>query len=163
MFFFFFLFCYLFFSSLTLTWYLLKFFLLFVEVVTVFIHSSPQFGLLNFLSDKLLISVSLGFFMNFYLVLWFETYSSVSSFHLALCVHFYTIYVTATSLSFEGVASCRRWTLHPCPALGCHSNLCVCPSSLLHFFNSAHEVRIFQAVSIPKGRISAPRMRLLGS
>ena len=58
------------------------------------------------MSGKLLTSVSLGFFLGFYFVLSFGTYSSVSSFCLTLGVCFYELGRTATSPSPEGVALC---------------------------------------------------------
>ena len=54
----------------------------------------------------------------------------MSSFHLTLCVGFYTVEETATSPSLEGVASCRRWSFSfiPATAFVCLSHFCVCTS-----------------------------------
>lgn len=66
-------------------------FYLFVKVVSVIIHFSPKLG--KHLYDhyfELLTSISLKFFMGFYLVLLCGIYSSISSFYLTsvcfLCV-----------------------------------------------------------------------------
>ena len=66
---------------------------------------------LNTLSGKLLISISLVFFfffLEFYLVLSFVTYSSVSSFCLTFCVCFYES-GKATTSCIEGMALCRSF------------------------------------------------------
>ena len=74
------------FSSVISVWYFLYF--LFVEILTLFLHCSPDFGMhlydhyFNSLSGKLLVSISQGLFLDFYFVTLFGTYSCV--FHFSL-------------------------------------------------------------------------------
>ena len=120
---------------------------LFVQVCTVFIHFLLSLVnifmtiTLNSLSDRLLISVSLKFFLlrfwfcffiwNIFLCSFFFFFS----FCLILCIGFYELDKTATAPSFEGVDLCRRWKLllNPALALVRLSKLCDCLSSLSHF------------------------------
>ena len=82
-----------------------------------------------------LISLFLFLFfpLRFNLVLFFETYSSVSSFYLILCVAFYALDKIAISPSFEWVDLGSRWIslFNLASGLGCLSNLCHCPTCLL--------------------------------
>lgn len=62
----------------------------------MFTHSSwtcwtSLWSLLELLSGRLMISSSLGFFVRFYLILSFETYSSVTPFCIILCYYFYVL------------------------------------------------------------------------
>lgn len=88
-------------------------FQLFVGILILFIHFSPWFGkhlydYFNSLSGRYLNSVSLRSFLRLCFVLSFKTYFSISSSCLVLCVCFYVLGKTATSLNLEGVASYRR-------------------------------------------------------
>ena len=59
---------------------------------------------LNSLSSKLHISISLGFFLSFYLILSFGIYSSISSFCLIFTIRFYELNETAATHHCEGMA-----------------------------------------------------------
>ena len=94
---------------------------------------------LKYLSAKLLICISLRIFpLGFYLIVSFGTYSSVSS--LVWLPMFASILYTGglgrmtPSLSFEGVALCKKWTLSFNLALVLSHllNLCDCLSSLIY-------------------------------
>ena len=109
-------------------------FQLFVGILILFIHFSPWFGkhlydYFNSLSGRYLNSVSLRSFLRLCFVLSFKTYFSISSSCLVLCVCFYVLGKTATSLNLEGVASYRRWFFLFSPAL----SLC-CLLNLIYLF-----------------------------
>lgn len=109
--------------------------------VLVFIHSPDNIAkylydhYLNSLSGRLLSPFHEFFFlMDICLILWFGTYSLISSFCLSVCL--YVLGETATSLSLEGVVLCKNWftwairaislghqTLH----MGNHLMGCMCP------------------------------------
>ena len=90
---------------------------------------------LELLSGKLLIYISLTFFLRLYLVPSFGTYSSVSLFCLTFCIGICAYDETATSPSLEWLALFRKWIFSFIHALALSflSTLCNCPSRLFYF------------------------------
>lgn len=95
----------LYFSNLWLIFGAFIFLHVFVEVLTLFIYSSTQFGegliiILNSLSDKFLISISLRFFLRFYCIL-FKEHILCFLILWTLYVDFYIVHETITSQSWR--------------------------------------------------------------
>lgn len=119
-----------FFSSVTSIWNFLLF-----SFSSVWSSYCIRTIILNSLSSKVLVSFFINFFPDILSFSSFGTYFCVSSFCLTLCIGFNELVETTTSFSLDRLGLCRNWTLFD-PALfdlGCLSNLCDCPISLLYF------------------------------
>ena len=89
------------------------------KILTVFIHSSPEFvehlydHYLNLYHVDCLSPLHLGLLLEFCFVLSFRTYSSFSSFCLIFCAYFYVLGRSVTFLNLREVALCRRHLMGP--------------------------------------------------
>ena len=121
--------------------------------------------ILNSLPDKLLIFISLRFFFpNVLFFLLFGAYF-VSSFCLILCVCFYILGKTATSISLEVVTLCRWWSFsfNPDLALCCLLNLFGCIYCRIYSWFAPAVQHVPRPVSVPKKGIQwSPSFRLIG-
>ena len=95
------------------------YFLLFVELLTVFILSSPKFiGHLDYhnlepLLGRLFILLHLVLFMRFCVIYLFGTYFSLSLFYLILCVYFYVLGILAMFTNLGEMILCRSHPMRP--------------------------------------------------
>ena len=124
-------------------WLLLGTFLcfLFVEVLSVFIHSSPElseseylYDILNSFSVMLFISILLKSFsdvLSCFLIFWNTFLFS----HFVDCFHFHRLGEMATSISLIGMAIFRCWCFlsYLAIALGCLLKPCDYLNCLIYF------------------------------